>query len=1168
MRFRFHCLVVQHVSGRVTVTPVEHPELSVHAPSLDDATLDLTLALDDRIGRAHPRHLARYAAGADGEALELRADALRVWYGDEHSLVSARLPAWRRPALGGFTEVHLPRLDSRFWLPKGADPQAELGPALNDLFKGLSDGERLGLVLGGKPSFETIEIEATPLKLASLRPGELGLDARPFRTKREQAELDAEDDPQRRRQRARAEGRKRKERERRKTPTLKALAVALHARAARERLEPAWERDAEIERLAAHVAGERPAPLLVVAPQGAGKTSLLEALALRLGAREKGRRPRPVFALDASRLIAGSGGFGEWQAQLQACLEEARRSGAVLLLGRAVDLLDAGKSAHSDNNAAQALAPALAAREVTVLAEATPEDWATLQRRNASFAGVWAAWNLDELSPDATRRALARVAEGLSARHALPVREGVVDATLALCRRFWPYGALAGNAVTFLRRLLAARAHDRAAAVAPEDAIDFFSAEAGIPLVLLRDDLALDPAEVRAALGARVMAQPEAVERAAQVVSTVKASLQDPRRPAAALLFAGPTGVGKTELAKALAAFIFGGEDRLVRVDMGEYLGPDALARLLGEGGSPGLLPALVRRQPFCVLLLDELEKAHPSVFDALLGVLGEGRLADAEGRATDFRNAVIVMTTNLGADTLRARVGFGAEAGAGDRDAVRRHYLAEAQRFFRPEFFNRLDDLIVFRPLGADAIGEIVRRELGRLGRREGFRRRDIDLCVGDAARDALAREGLDPRLGARPLKRALERRLAVPGAAWLASHPQTGPTRLHVEPDPRGGALAFRAESIGRGAEGSRARAERLLDDAADLRALFGRWGRAAAARALRSRLRLLEHGAATKGFWSDVRLAEDLSRETALIRDLVGPLDELLRSAEAAEDLAVEAWYDRKGDNVDALEAELVALRERFAPLPRRLYFARERAARAGTLYLVAPRSAWTELLALFHAYRRWAKARGLETRGHVATLVTLAPPPDAKPKAPKPAWAWQDRSPNESEAPLPAAVALSVRGGPDVALLELESGGHRFADGADSLVRARFYRHDARAAPPPPRDDVKALLAEVAKEPEIRRYSRSKQLARDLRLGEDFACVTADGGAYLELDLDALHERWIERSCLSEEDPLWTLPSRSWWCSTTGASSRLGCRASPRSAPSGPRSPRSATTSPSP
>jgi len=1124
VQFSFHCLAVRHTSGRVTVTVVEHPELSVHAESMESAVLDLTLALDDRISRAHPKHLASYAGGAEGEGLTLRAAALRVWYGESSTTMPVRLSAWKRPALGGFVEVHVPRLDLRFWLTDGVDPQEATGPTLLDILKDLDDDTRLDLSLGGVASFETITVESEPLRLSAMKPGELGMDARPFRTREEQAELDAEEDPGKRRQRLRADDRRRRERERRQTPTLKRLAVPLHTRAARARLDPVWERDADLDRLLAYIERERPQPLALVAPQGSGKTALLEALARRMGDPKgpKARRARPIFALDASRLIAGMGGFGEWQEQLQLCVEEARRSGAVLLLGRLSELLDAGRSAHSDNNAAQALAPVLAAREVTVIAEATPEEWALVQRRNASFASVWGTWKLAELSPEAVQRVLSRVAAHLAERRSIAVQPAVVDTALGLCRRFWPYGSLVGNAVTFLQRLVAARHHDRAAAVTPGDALDFFSIEAGIPVSLLRDDVALDPAEVRSFLAERVMAQPHAVERATQVVSTIKASLQDPRRPAAVLLFAGPTGVGKTELAKALAEFVFGSRDRLVRVDMGEYLGPDALERLLGDGDEAGLLPALVRRQPFCVLLLDELEKAHPVVFDALLGVLGEGRLSDADGRVTDFRNAVIVMTTNLGADTLRARVGFGGGSEAADSEAVRRHYLAEAQRFFRPEFFNRLDDLIVFRPLGAEAISAIVRREVEGLTRREGLLRRDIDLRTSDEALSLLAREGLDPRLGARPLKRTIERRLTVPAASWLASHRHSGPTRVHVDLDPTAADLRFRVESLSRDAEGSRARAEQSLDEAADLRALLCRWDRSPAARALRSRLGVLDHSLRSKGFWQDTALAEEISREASVLRDLVDPLAELRRSAEAAEDLAVEAWYDRKADMVETLSAEMDVLRKRFAPLPRRVYLARGGTASAAIVYLTATRFAWNELLGLFRLYRDWAKAHDLEFQGHVADYVDPATRPGTRPDDPEHAWQWCPREPHHNMAPTPAAAALEVRGSTEVNFLRLEEGAHRFADGSDSVVRVRVFPIEGggKATPRP----IKSLNPMMQQLDEHRRYSRSKGRMRDARLDEDFEIETLD--ELIRFNIERYHERWIERSCLSDGDLSWS------------------------------------------
>ncbi|RYE87318.1 MAG: ATP-dependent Clp protease ATP-binding subunit, partial [Myxococcales bacterium] len=482
---------------------------------------------------------------------------------------------------------------------------------------------------------------------------------------------------------------------------------------------------------------------------------------------------------------------------------------------------------------------------------------------------------------------------------------------------------------------------------------------------------------------------------------------------------------------------------------MGEYLGPDALDRLLGGGGGAGLLPALVRRQPFCVLLLDELEKAHPVVFDALLGVLGEGRLSDADGKVTDFRNAVIVMTTNLGADTMRARVGFGGGDEASDEEAVRRHYVAEAQRFFRPEFFNRLDDLIVFRPLGEQAIRSIVRREVERLGQREGLVRRDLELATSEGSLDLLAREGLDPRLGARPLKRAIERRLAVPAASWLASHRQGGPTRLLVEVDEGRPGLSFRAESLHQDAAGSRAHAERVLDEAADLRALVGRWDRSAAARSLRARHEVVAHSLSRKGFWDDKSLAEDLAREGSLLQSIVEPLDELRRGAEAAEDLAVEAWYDRQADTIDTIRGELGVLHQRFAPLPRRVYLAREPTTTAALVYLSATRQNWHDLVGLFWLYRRWAEAHQLHVRPHVSEFIPVEERPGTKLDDPEHAWRWVERDPfGEGGTPIPAVAALEVRGSAEVNFLRIEEGGHRFADGSGSLVRVRFLPFDPR------------------------------------------------------------------------------------------------------------------------
>jgi len=287
-----------------------------------------------------------------------------------------------------------------------------------------------------------------------------------------------------------------------------------------------------------------------------------------------------------------------------------------------------------------------------------------------------------------------------------------------------------------------------------------------------------------------VIDQPEACEAAANIVMTVKAGLNDPLRPPAVMLFCGPTGVGKTHMAQALASYFFGNSEansererrgvaqhpvahapsspnasRLIRLDMSEYGGFDAVYRLLGPPqGEPGELVKRVRRQPFSVLLLDEIEKAAADVFDTLMGVFDEGRLTDQYGRVTNFRSMIIVMTSNLGAGQARA-VGFGGEnAGL--------QYQDVAMRFFRPEFFNRMDAVVTFRPLLPASVKAITRRELDAIAKREGLIRGGVSVKWSEALVEHLASEGFDARYGARPLQRAIEREVVAPLARWLLAN------------------------------------------------------------------------------------------------------------------------------------------------------------------------------------------------------------------------------------------------------------------------------------------------------------------------------------------------------------------------------------------------------------
>ncbi len=290
-----------------------------------------------------------------------------------------------------------------------------------------------------------------------------------------------------------------------------------------------------------------------------------------------------------------------------------------------------------------------------------------------------------------------------------------------------------------------------------------FSRETGLPAFMLDPDVPLDLPEARQWFAKRIIGQEQAVDLVTDLLATVKAALTRPRRPIASLLFIGPTGVGKTELAKALAEYFFGDRNRLTRFDMSEFASPMAAERLAGGAfGAEGLLTAKVREQPFSVILFDEFEKAHWGFFDLLLQVLGEGRLTDAAGRLGDFSNAIVVMTSNLGAEAF-ARGTFGLGKGSGYPDPER-HFTDEVRGFLRPELFNRIDRIVPFLPLDAAMIARIAERELMIIRQRDGFRLRGLSLDLTRASMQYLIQTGYDVRYGARPLKRALERQLLAP--------------------------------------------------------------------------------------------------------------------------------------------------------------------------------------------------------------------------------------------------------------------------------------------------------------------------------------------------------------------------------------------------------------------
>ncbi|MEZ4237901.1 MAG: AAA family ATPase [Myxococcota bacterium] len=431
----------------------------------------------------------------------------------------------------------------------------------------------------------------------------------------------------------------------------------------------------------------------------------------------------------------------------------------------------------------------------------------------------------------------------------------------------------------------------RAAASAASAAVDRFAVvhhvceETGVPEFLVRDDLPLDREALVAGFRERILGQDAVIEQMADLVLRIKAGLADEGRPLGAYLFIGPTGVGKTETVKALAALLYGRTDRILRFDMSEFGGPDCIDRLLGADATTGLC-GRVAQAPFSVVLLDEVEKAHPAVFDLLLQVLGEARLSDRGGRVADFRNSIVLLTSNLGVGTFRRPAGFGGDV----RPALRDHLLGEVHRFFRPELVGRLDAVVAFEPLGPAPIAHITHRELAAVARREGFFGRDVGLDLAEEVPGWLAERGVDLRYGARPLKRTIERELVAPVARALSERTQPpravrvalGDDGLRVRPSDDAAAQAARDEAL-----------RDALDTLAQLRYALGRLARVPRFRRNAHHLRLVDRLADSRAFWRDEALARERLAAVGPLRELVEAHRALTDQVDALEDLLLEAW-----------------------------------------------------------------------------------------------------------------------------------------------------------------------------------------------------------------------------------------------------------------------------------
>ena len=636
-----------------------------------------------------------------------------------------------------------------------------------------------------------------------------------------------------------------------KTPLVDQLAVDLTLLAEEKKLDPVIGRETEIERVIQILARRTKNNPALIGEPGVGKTAIVEGLAQSIVA---GDVPAPlmnkrVMQLDVGSLVAGTMYRGQFEERLKRVIDELKKSGAILFIDEVHMLVGAG-AAGSSVDAANILKPALSRGELQVIGATTLDEYRKYIESDAALERRFQPILVDEPTVDETIDILRGVRQAYEEHHHLVISDEALEAAAHLSsryvtERFLPDKAIdlidetasrvrmykspaakqAKDLLSQLRQVRQSRTlaqeegtpeeirqwqeketdleaqvermrtgWDRANSpvVTANDIAELVSMWTGVPLMQLAEEESQRLLKMEEELRKHIIGQDEAIQNIARAVRRARAGLKDPRRPIGSFIFLGPTGVGKTELTKALARFMFGSEEALIQLDMSEFMERHTASRLVGAPPGyigyedAGQLTEALRRRPYSIVVFDEVEKAHAEVHNMLLQIMEEGHLSDARGHSVDFRNAIIVMTSNIGAEEIRRQTALGFQLKRDEQaeerlsyEEMRKRLTETLKRQFRPEFINRVDSVVVFRSLNKDDIRQIVALELNKVTER--LAEHEVTLTASVPALDLLAEQGFDPEMGARPLRRVIQQKVEDPlSDALLAGEFHEGDTIL----------------------------------------------------------------------------------------------------------------------------------------------------------------------------------------------------------------------------------------------------------------------------------------------------------------------------------------------------------------------------------------------------